>query len=145
MTTIDRHHASTDVERPMLRALADRMRIQPSYMDQTGEKVRHTSDHTRVRLLEAMGIDASTEERAAEALRRLRRAERRRVIDPVRVVRQRSPRLSRVTVRVPASAAHEVAWTMVLRTEEGVEMGWRGSVAGGRSRRQQLVLPVKPP
>jgi len=145
MSMTERHHASTDVERPMLRALADRMRIQPSYMDQTGEKVRHTSDHTRVRLLVAMGIDASTEERAAEALRRLRRAERRRVIDPVRVVRQRSPRLSRVTVRVPASAASDVAWTMVLRTEEGVEMRWRGTVAGGRSRREQLVLPVKPP
>ena len=41
------------MERPALRALAGRMRIQPSYLDQTGEKLRHTSDETRVRLLAA--------------------------------------------------------------------------------------------
>ena len=63
------------MERPALRALADRMRIQASYVDQTGAKLRHTSDATRVRLLAAMGIDASTEELAQAALKDLRRAE----------------------------------------------------------------------
>src|SRR5690349_741947 len=95
------HPQDPHVDRPALRALAERMRIQPSYLDQTGETLRHTSDETRVRLLAEMGIDASTEERAQEALRRLRRADRRRLIDPVRVVRQTSRSLSRVVVRMP--------------------------------------------
>ena len=84
------------MERPALRALAERMRIQPSYVDQTGKALRHTSDATRLRLLAAMGIDASTEERAQHALEKLRRAERRQWIDPVRVVRQNSRRISRI-------------------------------------------------
>jgi hypothetical protein len=139
------HHQDPHVERPVLRALAGRMRIQSSYLDQTGEKVRLTSDETRVRLLAAMGIDASTEERAQEALRRLRRAARRRWIDPVRVVRQTSRSLSRVVVRMPAIHAHEVQWTLVLRTEEGVESRWCGVTQGGRSRRFAIGLTVVPP
>ena len=139
------HDQTQHVERPMLRALADRKRIQASYVDQTGEKLRHTSDHTRVQLLAAMGIDASTEERAREALRALRRAERRRLIDPVRVVRQRSRSLTRVTVRMPTIDADEARWTLVLRTEEGVRSHWSGTVQGGRSRRLELSLPVVPP
>src|SRR4051812_27473529 len=97
----EQREQAQDVERPMLRALADRKRIQASYLDQTGETLRHTPDHTRVQLLAAMGIDASTEERARAALRALRRAERRRLIDPVRVVRQRSRSLTRLAVRMP--------------------------------------------
>jgi 4-alpha-glucanotransferase len=139
------HHQDPHVERPVLRALAGRMRIQSSYLDQTGEKVRLTSDETRVRLLAAMGIDASTEERAQEALRRLRRAARRRWIDPVRVVRQTSRSLSRVVVRMPAIHAHEAKWTLVLRTEEGVESRWCGVTQGGRSRRFAIGLTVVPP
>ena len=112
------HHPADDspVERPALRALADRMRIQPSYLDQTGEKQRYTSDGTRIRLLAAMGIDASTEELAREALRKLRRADRRRVIDPVRVVRQRSRSLRRVIVRMPRIDAPDARWTLLMRT-----------------------------
>lgn len=139
------HHDAPHVERPALRALADRMRIQPSYMDQTGEKLRHTSDETRVRLLAAMGIDAGTEALAQEALQKLRRTERRQWIDPVRVVRQSSKSLSRVVVRVPTIHADEAQWTLALRTEEGVESSWRGSTRGGRSRKLALTLPVTPP
>jgi 4-alpha-glucanotransferase len=121
------------------------MRIQPSYVDQTGMALRPTSDETRLRLLAAMGIDASTEERAAQALRRLRRAERQQWIDPVRVVRQRSRKLSRIAVRMPAIRADEARWTLALRTEEGVESQWSGVTHGGRSRRFALGLPVVPP
>lgn len=145
MTTHYQHQESQDVERPMLRALADRKRIQPSYLDQTGEKLRHTSDQTRVQLLAAMGIDASTEERARDALRALRRAERQQLIDPVRVVRQKSRRLSRVAVRMPTIDADEARWTLELRTEEGVSMHWSGTTQGGRSHRVDLTLPVVPP
>src|ERR1700712_4221649 len=106
-------HEQTAV-RPNLHALAERLGIQSSYVDQTGESLRVTTHATREALLAAMGFDASTEERAAGALRTLRAAERRRWIAPVRVVRQRSRTLSRVTVRVPATRADEVRWTLTL-------------------------------
>ena len=85
-------HATT---RPSLNLLADHLGIQPSYVDQTGETLRFTSDATREALLAAMGFDASTEEQTAAALRALRDVERRQWIAPVRVVRQRSRALSR--------------------------------------------------
>jgi 4-alpha-glucanotransferase len=139
--------ASTEVaaSRPALVTLAARLGIQESYVDQTGDNVRLTSDETREALLSAMGIDASTEERAAEALRALRRKQRRTWIAPVRVVRQRSRALHRVWVRVPAMRAEEVRWTLILRTEEGIESSWSAITTGGRSRRMQLELPVVPP
>jgi 4-alpha-glucanotransferase len=145
MTTHHQHDEGSPMERPALRALAERMRIQPSYVDQTGKALRHTSDATRLRLLAAMGIDASTEERAQHALEKLHRAERRQWIDPVRVVRQNSRRISRIAVRMPAMDADVVQWTLELRTEEGVESRWSGTTHGGRSRRFALGLPVVPP
>ena len=140
MTTIE-----STITRPALYALADRLGIQHSYLDQTGENVRLTSDETREALLSAMGIDASTEERATEALRALRRTERRQWIAPVRVVRQRSRALRRVPVRVPPMRAEELRWTLTLRTEEGIVSEWSGTTHGGRSRRMRLELPVVPP
>lgn len=129
----------------MLRALAERLGIQPSYVDQTGTSLRLTADETRERLLAAMGYDASSEVRAARVLRALRRADRRRLIDPVRVVRRRSRALARVTVRMPALRGEQVRWTLALRTEEGIESRWEGTTLGGASRRLQLTLPVRPP
>lgn len=131
--------------RPNLQTLAGLLGIQPSYVDQSGEKLRLTTDATREALLAAMGIDASTEERAADALETLRSARRHRWIEPVRVVRQRSRALSRVKVRVPASRADEVRWVLTLRTEEGMETQWSGATHGGRARRLELTLPVVPP
>ncbi len=132
-------------ERRVLRQLADRLGILPSYLDQTGERRRETSDDTRQRLLSAMGYDVATEERAAETLRALRRAERRQWIAPVRVVRQRSRALAHVSVRVPSMNVEQVEWTLLLRTEEEVESRWTGVTPGGRSRRLRLALPLVPP
>ncbi|MDB4879247.1 MAG: 4-alpha-glucanotransferase [Gemmatimonadetes bacterium] len=143
MTAVDETELVT--ERPLLRRLADRMGIQPSYLDQTGEKLRMTSDATREALLSAMGFRVHTEEETAEELRTLRRAKRREWLEPVRVVRQRSRSLSRVRVRVPATRASAVGWTLTLRTEEGMEQQWTGTVDGGPSRRATLTLPVVPP
>ncbi|NUO96169.1 MAG: hypothetical protein HOQ14_16935, partial [Gemmatimonadaceae bacterium] len=56
MTTQEQPDVATT--RPHLQALAERLGIQPSYVDQTGEKLRLTSDATREALLGAMGIDA---------------------------------------------------------------------------------------
>src|SRR6476619_317915 len=119
MTAHEQLHAAppTDVERPALRALAEQLGIQSSYVDQTGESLRLTSDATRERLLAAMGYDASTEAAARKVLRTLRRAERRRLIEPVRVVRQWSRTLARVRVRAPRIEAEAAQWTLTLRTE----------------------------
>jgi 4-alpha-glucanotransferase len=134
---------STD--RPLLRRLADRVGIQPSYVDQTGKTRRVTSDDTRVRLLSAMGYAVDTETETHATLRALRARARRTCIAPVRVVRQHSRTLSRVKVRVPAMPVDEVHWTLTLRTEEGMESLWPGTTGGGRSRRETLTLPVVPP
>ncbi len=136
---------SAHVERPLLRKLADRMGIVDSYLDQSGGEVRYTPDLTRERLLAAMGIDASNEERAAKALSAHNRAARRRWIDPVRVVRQRSRKLARVVVRVPAMETDSIQWTLTLRTEEGIESEWSGLTEGGPARKLALTLPVVPP
>ena len=132
-------------ERPLLRRLADRMGIVESYVDQSGGEVRQTSDATRERLLGAMGLDARTEDGARTALRALRHRARHEWIDPVRVVRQKSRKLSRVQVRVPDVDAESVHWTLTLRTEEGIETRWSGTTHGGPSRRETLALPVVPP
>src|SRR4051812_8759837 len=129
MTTQEQPEVATT--RPALLALAEKLGIQSSYVDQTGEALRVTSDATREALLEAMGYDVGTEEAAAEALRTLRTAARHRWIEPVRVVRQRSRALSRVMVRVPSTRADSVEWTLTLRTEEGMEAGWTGTTSGG--------------
>ena len=138
-------HTQAVATRPSLHRLAERLGTQSAYVDQTGETLRLTSDATRHALLAAMGIDASTEERAAAALRALRVAVRRQWIAPVRVVRQRSRNLSRIVVRVPSMHAEQVQWTLTLRTEEGMETQWTGATHGGRSRRLRLELPVVPP
>lgn len=147
MTTSERTESivHADAERPGLRMLADRLGIQSSYVDQTGESLRLTSDATRERLLAAMGYDASTEEAVHEALRALRRAERRQWIAPVRVVRQRSRSLAQVDVRVPSVESETAGWTLTLRTEEGTVHRWAGETRGGRSHRARLALPIVPP
>lgn len=144
MTTQEQPEVATT--RPVLQKLAERLGIQSSYVDQTGERLRLISDATREALLAAMGFDAGTEESAAAALRALRIAERRQLIDPVRVVRQRSRRaLSTVRVRMPSIRAEAVEWTLTLRTEDGMERRWTGTTHGGRARRLRLELPTVPP
>ncbi|MBA3672846.1 MAG: hypothetical protein H0W68_12615, partial [Gemmatimonadaceae bacterium] len=134
-----------DEGRPLLRRLADHMGILPDYVDQSGGRVVHTSDATRERLLAAMGHDASTEAGAQRVLRGLRRAKRHEWIDPVRVVRQRSRAARRVIVRVPATTTPDVRWTLTLRTEEGIDSEWSGTIDGGPSRRVVLALHAVPP
>jgi len=136
---------SVSTDRPTLHRLATRLGVADSYLDQSGGEQRVTTDATRERLLAAMGIDASTEERALHALRRLRRKARLQWIAPVRVVRQRSRALRRVRIRVPALHVHEIHWTLTLRTEDGIAREWRGAVHGGPARTVALELPVVPP
>ncbi|HTK49895.1 MAG TPA: 4-alpha-glucanotransferase [Gemmatimonadaceae bacterium] len=136
---------ATGTARPALQRLAQHLGIAASYLDQSGGEERVTTDETRERLLAAMGIDASTEERASSALRALRRRRRHEWIAPVRVVRQRSRSLRTVAVRLPSWHVHEIRWTLRLRTEDGLESEWHGAMFGGPARRVSLALPVVPP
>ncbi|MEO7454703.1 MAG: 4-alpha-glucanotransferase [Gemmatimonadaceae bacterium] len=138
-------YAAPSTSRPMLHRLAARLGIIDSYLDQSGGEVRFASDLTRERLLAAMGHDASTEEKAEAVLRRLVRAQRRRLLAHVRVVRQRSRSLATVRVRIPRFACDLVRWTLSLRTEEGIETSWTGEVEGGAARVVSLPMHGRPP
>ena len=136
---------SVSIERPALRRLAARLGIADSYLDQSGGEERVTTDATRIRLLAAMGFDASTEEHALRAMRSLRRRVQRQGIAPVRVVQQRSRGVRRVRIRVPTLHVHEVRWTLTLRLEDGIAHAWHGAVHGGPARSVELELPMVPP
>jgi hypothetical protein len=56
------------VTRDASRALADALGIVPKYLDQTGTEWREASTESRVALLAAMGIDASSAAAAESAL-----------------------------------------------------------------------------
>ena len=131
-------------ERPYLERIARYLGIESEYVDQLGNP-RHASTETRARLVSAMGFDVATEESAAAALRGLKRAHRRRIIAPVRVVRQASRSVARVTVRVPAMAVSVVQWQVTLRTEEGTTARWSGAMDGGPARKHSFDLPVELP
>lgn len=144
-TTVLMPGQSVSTDRPALRRLAARMGIADSYVDQSGGEERITTDATRVRLLAAMGFDASTEEHALRALRVLRRRAQQQWIAPVRVVQQKSRSVRRVRIRVPTLHVHEIQWTLTLRLEDGIARAWHGTVHGGTARRVDLELPMVPP
>ncbi|MBV9775138.1 MAG: 4-alpha-glucanotransferase, partial [Gemmatimonadetes bacterium] len=102
-----------------LQRLATRVGILPSYVDQTGTETRVTSDETRVAILAAMGIDASTPELAEAALEALEAREWARILPPVRVVRRSDPEAALVVARVPEGAGDTVAWSLEFTPERG--------------------------
>src|SRR5918912_2799341 len=95
-------------DRPLLRALSDELGIIPGYLDQTGTEWRETSDETRVLLLGAMGIDASTEAAAEAARDELRRERSERPLAPARVVESGSPDATHVVVQIGVAKATPV-------------------------------------
>jgi 4-alpha-glucanotransferase len=102
-----------------LHELADRVGIIAEYRDQTGKETRTTSDETRVALLGAMGIDASSEASTRRALEEIEEAERATVLAPVRVLPIDGARES-IDIELHLSdGAREVAWTLELITENG--------------------------
>lgn len=126
-----------------LRRLADRVGIIAEYVDMTGETRRVTSDDTRVALLTAMGIDASSESAAQTALYELANSEREQLLDPVRVVEQNDEQRRTLQVRVPSRRETTGPWRLELTLENGerhtAEGPWRG---GGTLA---LTLPVDVP
>ena len=134
---------STD--RPALRALADEVGIIPGYRDQTGAEWRETSDETRVLLLAAMGVDASTEAAAEVALEALRREWGQRALDPARVVEIGSEDLRRVGVRLPEPQRSPVRWTLELEEESGRLHRAEGIAQRGTGYTFEIPLPAPPP
>jgi 4-alpha-glucanotransferase len=135
--------ASAGAARPVLRRLADRMGIVHEYLDQSGTECRETSDETRVALLRAMGLDASTEEAAQDALARLEREEARRLLEPTRVVRTSALADERVRLRLPAEASGRVAWLLTLESEDGTSVADDGEVDAATGE-LSLPLPERP-
>src|SRR5690242_14886583 len=96
-----------------LRRLSDAVGIIPKYLDQTGTEWRETTTESRVALLAAMGIQASTASEADRALRALRAAERRELVAPVRVIARSDDTATRhVPVRLASAPNGAARWTI---------------------------------
>jgi 4-alpha-glucanotransferase len=132
-------------DRPLLRALADEVGIIPGYRDQTGKEWRETSDETRVLLLAAMGIDASSEATAEVALEALRRRQHEQAIDPARVVEIWSDDAAQVVVRLAEPQAGALRWELELEEESGALHRAVGLEADGAGYTLTLQLPSAPP
>jgi 4-alpha-glucanotransferase len=113
--------------RSPLHRLADLVGIVPEYVDQTGTETRVTSDETRVAILGAMGIDASTAAGAGEALEALEAQRASRPFAPVRVVRGTDADASQLVLRTPQGSAGSVDWSLEFVPEEGEPYRIEGS------------------
>ncbi|HJU65138.1 MAG TPA: 4-alpha-glucanotransferase, partial [Gemmatimonadaceae bacterium] len=127
-----------------LHSLALRLGIIPEYLDQSGTELRRTTDETRVALLAAMGMEASTGEAAERALGELERQERERLIAPVRVITTRDRGRSRVEIGVPDEAAGPVHIALELHEEGGAVHRAEGEWRRRSARTFRYPLPVKP-
>jgi 4-alpha-glucanotransferase len=116
-----------------LHELADAVGIVPEYLDQTGRELRTTSDDTRRAILDALGIDASTDAAARDALDTLRRAARDELIAPVRVVERGERAMNRWRVRGPQARGTGGSWRAELVMESGARLigegHWHGEPA----------------
>jgi len=135
-----------------LRQLSELAGIVPEYVDQTGKERRQTRDATRVALLAAMSIDASTERRAAEALAVWREEVAQTLLAPVRVVRQRR---GQTPLKLPVNSGGELqegqppavirlkpvgaAWRIDISTEAGDQLSTEGKWRAGSV--PQITLP----
>ena len=130
----------TEVGRSALERLADAVGIVPRYLDQTGTEWREASVESRIALLRAMGIDASTDAAAERALRALRVEERRQLIAPVCVVELADETATRhVAARLASPPNADTSWRLEFTLESGetrtVEGKWP------RGRRAELAIP----
>jgi 4-alpha-glucanotransferase len=126
--------------RPALRALAAAAGILPGFRDIRGRS-RRTADATRVALLHAMGLDASTEDSARHALAALERETRDRLLPPVRVVPcGRSGAVSHLSIALTLPGASAgTRYALEITAEDGTRHAVEGRL--GRSRRPRLPLP----
>jgi 4-alpha-glucanotransferase len=104
--------------RQEMHTLARRLGVARGYTGYDGRE-RSVADATLEALLAAMGLDASTEARASEALHELARAELAPGLARVRVARTGAPDLGRVRLRLPEGARGNVRYALELVLEEG--------------------------
>ena len=128
-----------------LERLAALAGILPRYVDQTGTETRVTSDATRVAILRAMGIDASTPERAREALEEVEEREWSRPLAPVRVVRASDPEACSVALRLPEGTTAAAEWTLEFVPESGEPERLSGSALPEWNGTVLLSLRRPPP
>ena len=104
----------SDVESALDR-LSNRLGILPAYLDYRGQPHR-ASDETWRAIVAAMGIDATTDARAIEALRALESWDAERVIDPSAVVVHDDPACNRLHVNA-SSVATTGRWRLDVERE----------------------------
>ncbi|HEX8850768.1 MAG TPA: 4-alpha-glucanotransferase [Gemmatimonadaceae bacterium] len=128
-----------------LRALADRVGIISEYRDMTGKETRATSDETRVAILAALGIDASTDEKAEDALAALDEEERAQLGDRVRVLPRSAP-FGAIDVDIRThGGGGTVEWTAELEEEEGEIRNAEGRGTPDADGRLRVRVPFDPP
>jgi len=98
-----------------LSRLAEQAGILPEYLDQSGTETRITSDRTRIAILQALGIDASSEAACEAELARRAERERKRPLAPVAVVPEGATPL---LVSSP-DIFRDVPYELVLALESG--------------------------
>jgi 4-alpha-glucanotransferase len=128
-----------------LRRLADKAGILPEYVDQTGREVRTTSDPTRVALLRAMRLDASTEAAARAALEELSAQEHASPLEPVRVRLRGSRDASRARLRLPREVRGEAHWVATFTSEAGQSHRVEGTSSPSGRGEIVLELGLAPP
>ncbi len=129
-------------DRPYLRSLADRLGILSDYVDVTGT-TRVTPDETRVAILSAMRLDASTETVAALILAEYEQAQRQRLIEPACVARASQARPPQVRLQTPWLDRTPVEWRVDLREEGGREHVYEGRSEPNEHDRS-LIVPLTP-
>jgi 4-alpha-glucanotransferase len=125
-------------ERSQLHALAELAGITRAYAGYAGGE-RVAPDSTCEALLVALGIDASSEERARETRRALEARAAQSVLEPVRVVRAGAPDLAKVELRLPPEVRGNVAFELELTLEEGAKHKLAGEIS---AEQEALLLPM---
>lgn len=120
-------------------ALAERCGLLSSYTGYDG-KQRVIPDSTRERLLSALGLDVSSEERAQAALQSIDQQQAQPGLAPVRVVRAGAHDLRRVDVRLAPGTHGPVRYRLEIALEDGHRYASEGEHYAG-SEQFTLALP----
>jgi 4-alpha-glucanotransferase len=133
----------SEADQPLLHRLARAFGILSAYTDIRGVR-RPTSDSTRAALLDAMGVDASSDGGIRRALERLETERRSRIVGPVTAVRGAA---SELRVSSPPDFRGRVSWQLHLITEDGDRLLTEGSalVRRGQKRLRITLPPGLPP
>ena len=122
---------SPDRETP-LRELAERAGIIPEYVDQSGRETRRTSDDTRVRLLGALGIDASSDSGIRDGLERFREMELR-PMQSVRVICADDVTQGAPLAALASRTRKRTQWWLEIEQENGQRVTRSGEAKAGTS------------